>query len=461
MNFFQRISKKILIIIIAIVFLLIVGVLALIYFQKNNEELVNIDLHEHSDEEISNIWSESFEEIDSYNIYYTVKGILNNYISMIEGANGDQYIDFDRLEQSRDEIIVELVKDSVKSIYNMFDNGYKEENNITEEKISNLVQKYKQQGDYSTNVKYDLKIKEMYLAEISADIDFIIVNFEINGIEDNMLIKLDFQNSTFSIFGREYLEARGYNKDTKIANMDIDQNRIEENDYNSFDLINTDDKYIVNEYFSEYKAKLLNNTNLAYEILNEDYRKNKYENFEEFNQYVENNYESLQNAYLTKYQINQFDEYKEYVCLDDNNNYYIFIEKSLNDYNVILDTYTVDLKEFIDKYNSSDIPTKVGMNVEKAIEAINDKDYRYVYNKLDETFRNNNFGNLDNFTLYMSQNFYEQNEMEYLEFSEEGGTYIYIAKVKNKQEDESEGKEITIVMKLLEGTDFVMSFSME
>ena len=271
MNFFQRISKKILIIIIAIVFLLIVGVLALIYFQKNNEELVNIDLHEHSDEEISNTWSESFEEIDSYNIYYTVKGILNNYISMIEGANGDQYIDFDRLEQSRDEIIVELVKDSVKSIYNMFDNGYKEENNITEEKISNLVQKYKQQGDYSTNVKYDLKIKEMYLAEISADIDFIIVNFEINGIEDNMLIKLDFQNSTFSIFGREYLEARGYNKDTKIANMDIDQNRIEENDYNSFDLINTDDKYIVNEYFSEYQAKLLNNNNLSYELLNDDY----------------------------------------------------------------------------------------------------------------------------------------------------------------------------------------------
>ena len=161
MNFFQRISKKILIIIIAIVFLLIVGVLALIYFQKNNEELVNIDLHEHSDEEISNTWSESFEEIDSYNIYYTVKGILNNYISMIEGANGDQYIDFDRLEQSRDEIIVELVKDSVKSIYNMFDNGYKEENNITEEKISNLVQKYKQQGDYSTNVKYDLKINRI------------------------------------------------------------------------------------------------------------------------------------------------------------------------------------------------------------------------------------------------------------------------------------------------------------
>ena len=60
----------------------------------------------------------------------------------------------------------------------------------------------------------------------------------------------------------------------------------------------------------------------------------------------------------------------------------------MTDYSVILDTYTVDLKDFTDKYNSADVSTKVGMNVEKVIEAINDKDYRYVYNKLDETFRN-------------------------------------------------------------------------
>ena len=61
----------------------------------------------------------------------------------------------------------------------------------------------------------------------------------------------------------------------------------------------------------------------------------------------------------------------------------------------------------------------------------------------------------------MNENFYENNEMEYLEFSEEGDTYIYSARVKNTQEENSEGKEITIIMRLLEGTDFVMSFSME
>ena len=290
--------------------------------------------------------------------------------------------------------------------------------------------------------------------------DFILVNFAINSIEDTMLIKIDFVNSTYSIFGKEYLEDKGYNKDTEISNLEISTDSIESNNYNSFNLVNTDDKYVINQYFSEYQTKLLNNTDSAYELLDKDYREKKYEDSQEFNQYVEENYEALQNAYLTKYQINQFDEYKEYVCLDENNNYYIFIERSLTDYEVILDTYTVDLKDFTDKYNSADIPTKVGMNVEKVVEAINDKDYRYVYNQLDETFRNNNFGSLDTFNTYMNENFYSNNEMEYLEFSEEGDTYIYGAKVKNAQED-SDGKDITIIMKLLEGTDFVMSFSME
>lgn len=456
-----NLNKKMIIIILCIILLIIIGIIYFLFLQRNNANGENTVSQQSTNGTAENTAPETFEEVNSYNIYYTVKGILNNYITMIREANGDEYIDFGRLQQSRDEAIAGLVEDSVNSIYNMFDSSYIKENNITEESISTLAQQYRQQGDYSRNVVYDLKINEMYVADISTEMDFILVNFEINSIEDNMLIKLDFVNNTYSMFGKEYLKDKGYNKDTDISEIEINTDSIESNNYNSFNLVNTDDKYVINQYFSEYQTKLLNNSNSAYELLDQEYRENKYENPQEFNQYVEENYEALQNTYLTKYQINQFDEYKEYVCLDANNNYYIFIEKSMSDYSVILDTYTVDLKDFTDKYNPADISTKVGMNVEKVVEAINDKDYRYVYNKLDETFRNNNFGSLDNFTTYMNENFYENNEMEYLEFSEEGDTYIYSARVKNTQEENSEGKEITIIMRLLEGTDFVMSFSME
>lgn len=461
MEYLGKSNKKIIIVILCIIFLIIIGIICFLFLQRNNAQGENTVSQQSANGTVENTAPETFEEVNSYNIYYTIKGILNNYITMVREANGDEYIDFGRLQQSRDEATAGLVEDSVNSIYNMFDRSYIEENNITKESISTLAQQYRQQGDYSRNVVYDLKINEMYVADISTDMDFILVNFAINSIEDNMLIKLDFANNTFSMFGKEYLEDKGYNKDTEISSIEISTNDIESNNYNNFDLVNTDDKYVINQYFSEYQTKLLNNTDSAYELLDKDYRENKYENPKAFSQYVEANYEALQNTYLTKYQINKFDEYKEYVCLDENNNYYIFIEKSMTNYSVILDTYTVDLKDFTDKYNPADISTKVGMNVEKVVEAINDKDYRYVYKKLDETFRNNNFGSLDNFTTYMNENFYENNEMEYLEFSEEGDTYIYSARVKNTQEEDSEGKEITIIMRLLEGTDFVMSFSME
>ena len=461
MEYLGKINKKVLITIMIILLLIIIGILCLIIFQKNNKELENIDLHQHTDEEMANAWKQTFEEVESYDIYYTVRGILNNYITMIKEANGDEYFDFERLEQPRNETISELEEDSINSIYNMFDKRYIEECNINEQTIRTLAEQYRQEGDYSENVIYDLKIEKMYVADISTQISFVLVNFSINGIDDSMLIKLDLENSTYSMFGQEYLKDKGYDENTEVTNMEIDKNSIISNDYNNFDFINADDKYIINEYFSEYQTELLSNIDTAYALLDQEYKEKKYENPQEFREYVEENYDTLQNMYLKRYLINQFDEYKEYVCLDENNHYYIFIERSLTDYSVILDTYTIDLKDFTDKYNASDIPTKVGMNVEKVISAINDKDYRYVYNKLDETYRNNNFGSLDNFRAYIEENFYENNEMEYLEFSEEGETYIYGAKIKNAQEENSDGKEITIVMQLLEGTDFVMSFSMQ
>ena len=461
MEYLGNSNKKIIIIILCIIFLIIVGIIYFLLVQRNNEEEENTVSQQSVNETVEISAPQTFQQVDSYNIYYTVKGILNNYIAMIREINGDEYIDFDRLQQSRDEAIVALMDESINSIYNMFDSSYIDENNITEESITSLAEKYRQQGDYSRNVIYDLKINEMYVADISTDINFILVDFTINGNENNMIIKLDFQNSTYSMFGKEYLDIKGYNKDTEISDIEIDTNYISSNNYNTFDFVNADDKYVINQYFSEYQTKLLNNVDSAFELLNQEYREKKYENSQEFSQYVEENYEALQNTYLTKYQINQFDEYKEYVCLDENNQYYIFIEKTLTDYSVILDTYTVDLKDFTDKYNPADVSTKVGMNVEKVIDAINDGDIKYVYNKLDETFRNNTFGNLENFRTYVNENFYEENEVEYLEFSEEGDTYIYGARIKNAQEENSEGKAITLIMKLSEGTDFVMSFSIE
>ena len=126
---------------------------------------------------------------------------------------------------------------------------------------------------------------------------------------------------------------------------------------------------------------------------------------------------------------------------------------------ILLDTYTKDIYQFINEYNNTNEQTKVGMNSEKIIMALNSKDYKYIYKKLDQDFANNNFGSLEGFENYMNQNFNAIYEATYYNSSKENNVYVQPVTLKVKDSDEQ--KSLNIIMKLEEGTDFVMSFSIK
>ena len=65
-----------------------------------------------------------------------------------------------------------------------------------------------------------------------------------------------------------------------------------------------------------------------------------------------------------------------YVCKDGKDNFYIFNVNKVLDYTVVLDTYTVDLPEFTEKYNKVNAQEKVALNINKVITALNNKDYK-------------------------------------------------------------------------------------
>ena len=56
---------------------------------------------------------------------------------------------------------------------------------------------------------------------------------------------------------------------------------------------------------------------------------------------------------LKSYKIDKNNDYTQYVLIDNLENYYIFRETSVMDYTVILDTYTIDLPEFLEKYENA------------------------------------------------------------------------------------------------------------
>ena len=95
--------------------------------------------------------------------------------------------------------------------------------------------------------------------------------------------------------------------------------------------------------------------------------------------------------------------------------------------------------------------------MQKIFDAIKDKDYKYVYNKLDETFRNNNFKTEEEFKIYAEQNFSDK-EFKYTDCKETNDIYVATVKITNNN-GESDQREF--IVKLEEGTDFIMSFNVK
>ena len=139
----------------------------------------------------------------------------------------------------------------------------------------------------------------------------------------------------------------------------------------------------------------------------------------------------------------------------ENGKYYIFMEEEVGKYSVVLDTYTIDLPEFIEKYNSANEKTKVGLNIQKVFDAINNEDYEYVYNKLDNTFKQTNFKTVQELKNYVIQNF-SGKQLKYGECQQQGSLYIFDITITEGTKQEV---SFSVVMQLKEGTDFVMSFN--
>ena len=101
---------------------------------------------------------------------------------------------------------------------------------------------------------------------------------------------------------------------------------------------------VVIKYFNNYKNIMIRDVELAYNLLNKEYREEKYGNLENFKKYVNNlirvtTYSMEVDVYKTIYSNGN----KYFDVYDKDGNHYIFKEKSIMDYEVYLDNYTVEI----------------------------------------------------------------------------------------------------------------------
>lgn len=450
--------KKI-IILLAILLIIIIVALVILFNMKGNTD----DKEENNENTVNAQTSDELglSVVSDYKTYYTIKEILNNYLVYVKQINGDSYVDIVKAGISLEEARSQSEQQGTEAIKNILDKQYISDMAIDDNMIIEKQKQYSKNGNFQQTIAYDLNMENILTYDLSGNTKLALITATLNDQPFNLLIKIDYINNTYSIFLEDFLEKYSYNANMNYDAININSDNIEVNDYNTFLDVSATEEYITKQYFSEYREKMTQYTEEAYNLLDQEYRDAKFGNYENFLQYVNNNKLNIETASIQGYKVSAMDGIKEYICYDQYGKYYIFTETSVTNYDVVLDTYTIDLPDFLEEYNSSNNAEKAGLNSQKIVDALNDGDYTYVYNKLDATFRQNNFATVDDFETYVKNTFYTSNNVEFSNYRNSGDLYVFDAAFTDKNNANSQAITKTFIVQLGEGTDFTMSFNVQ
>ena len=445
----NKLLRRTIIIVCVVVILLIILILNL---TKNEDSLSEDNTIEYKEEYASTI-GKTFRKIDDFSMYYTTKNIIRNYITYFENVNSDVTVEVGRVEMTEKEIRDYQIQEGIKAIDCLFDKEYKESKNIDRNEIISFVAQYK--NNNSTN-SYKIEFDEIYIAEITDDKKVLLVYSKVNNKDFNCMIKVDLMNKRYSIFYEDFMKKEKYTKD-RTDEVKLDDSNIEQNDYNTFIYSSSNNQSIAIQYFSDLKEKMKNDRKMLYDILDKEYKEKRFDNYEKFYNYLNNLNERIDRLDISKFKFLD----NRIKIIDNYNNMYTFEIGDFMKYSIVMDDYTIEDNEFNEIYDKLSDANKVSVNIEKFIKMLNLKDYESAYKLLDSNFKKNNYPSIEAFKKYVEKNLFDYSKITTVNNSNKTGNY-YITSL-DLEDGESENirkKQITIIMQLLEGTDFVMSFSM-
>lgn len=461
----DNVSKYLLIsigVIIVIIFI-VIGVLLLINkndfhsHDSHDEDFLNtLDESQYYKEKEGSIDELKFNDVTDRNLFFRIEECLQLYY---------KFLDIDNYEETEyvpgaEESFISLYgitsdEERNEFIINLLSKKYIEENDITTQNVYDFVKpidldKYKVQV-LEEKVYTNEKVRNYYVvAKIIDNSNYQIID------KVYYIINSNVENDFFSVYP---LTGETDNMYDFISNEVIEQK-----DNNEVQTEVIKDVEMAMKYFSDFKMNAINKTEYAFNLLDEEYRNKRFNGEKsKFDNYIDKNIEEWSPITITEYLVNNYDGYKEYVCRDKYENVYIFKETGIMEYSVMLDTYTVITDKFKNEYEVADEQNKVMMNVDKWVQMLNNRDYEAAFNMLDETFVNNNYeGDVNVFEEKMRSIYPEHYEVAFIKFEEQPGN-IYSQEILLKEIgiDTEIELGLTIIMKLEDDTDFVMSFSQD
>lgn len=352
-----------------------------------------------------------------------------------------------------------LIKQCMNKFYSSRENAY-----------NTLAEELKQQNNlnfYPNTENIQFCIDNIYKIKPNKRKDIYIINYRLksNNLQNiSMIIKIDKKELAFEIYPFEFLRNYGLQnlKENDYINIDIiklgDIKRTEYNNYN-IDQISKDDLTCVNEIFNKYKFDLNYDIEHLYGIIENEYKDSKFSSYNEFINYL-NNHKDYFEDNMVKYQTINANNYTEYVALGEKNNHYYFYMYSLTNFKVLFDNYTVSLPQYSQAYQSSFPTVQAKYCIDRVRKAINDKNYEFIYKRLNSVQKNNYYPNYEDFVKFIKENFYDENTFEYEEYLIVSDTvYQYKVKVTDATKKEFSYRNFNMSITLKDNEEFTISIN--
>lgn len=298
-----------------------------------------------------------------------------------------------------------------------------------------------------------------------------------------IVLRTDEENATFKI---NEIEQEEYEKAIKGESSQYNNTiKISKNDYNNIEYVSLNNSQIAEKYLKSYVQNARYNPEAAYNSLDERYRNARFGNYRNFVEYLSEQNKAKQlrsldsNSIRKQEEFSNDEEYKEYldgleqkglerydifsengkeyfICIDSYDNFYIFETNGVMNYKLYLDTYTVELGYFMKKNENSGIDDKIRREIEKVFEALNSKDYNYVYNKLEQSSKIGEYETYEKFVQYVNSNLFSNNEMIFEDSVDEDGAHGYKIIVTDKEGKNTRQVPITILLEIDENENSIV-----
>lgn len=423
-------TKKL--IIICIICIILISSVLLVLIKLNKKAPENLILREDIDQEyaeyLKNTEFGKINKLENIDTFFTVLSCINDYMQF------------------------NTQKDS-QNIYNLLSTEYINKNNIT---VNNVIQKIK-----THDIGTTFMAKEIYEYNNNANISTYFIygkviedNFENENPKQeksNIVVQLDKSNRTFDIILDE-------SKDKSEIAVKTELKEIQNNKSNIYTTPNISKQQMGLLYLSDYTDNMLKDINKAYEQLDENYKIKKYPTVEDFTKYV-NSTKEIMYTIGTQCEVEQSDGKNIYTVKDQYGKIYIFKESAVMEYTVQLDDYTIESKEYIEKYEKAKNQDKGIMNINRFFEMLNMNDYNSAYSVLDGDFKANYFKKQADFENYIKQYMFKYNNVKYKSYSDKmGNLLIYQITLTDLTLESDKEVNCNIIMKLLDENKFVLSF---